>query len=104
MTEPEEVEEDLFADLYDGDENAGPGNAAAPVAPQQSSIDTAMKTNDAPGYGEEPETAYDPVSFDVEPSGQDESMDGTQNLKQYRDHSEKPSQREPFGINMKEDG
>ena len=63
-----------------------------------------MKTNDAPGYGEEPEIAYDPSSFDVEPSGQDEPKNGTQTAKTDQDEPTKPSQSEPFGINMKEDG
>ncbi|KIX03930.1 uncharacterized protein Z518_07483 [Rhinocladiella mackenziei CBS 650.93] len=104
MAEPDEVEEDLFADLYDGDENARSNNAPAPVAAQPNSSDTAMKANDVPGYGEEPEIHYDPTSFDVEPSGQDEQANGTQSQKQDQDSSEKPSHPEPFGINMKEDG
>ena len=63
-----------------------------------------MKINDAPGYGEEPEVAYDPSSFDVEPAGQDEPKNGIQTTKADQDEPSKSSQPEPFGINMKEDG
>jgi len=107
MAEPDEIEEDLFADLYDGDENPGSGNSAATataVEARSAETDTAMRTNDVPGYGEEPEIAYDPTSFDAEPSGQDEPANGSQNLYQDQERSEKPSRSEPFGINMKEDG
>ncbi|EXJ90779.1 hypothetical protein A1O1_03883 [Capronia coronata CBS 617.96] len=105
MAEPDEVEEDLFADLYDGDENAGSSNnaAAAPIAAQHAPSDTAGQSNDAPGYGEEPEIAYDPTSFDAEPSGQDHavtSFDGTQSDAR---ELERPH-HEHSGINMKEDG
>lgn len=63
-----------------------------------------MKSNDPPGYGEEPEMAYDPTSFDTEPSGQDHHTNGTHSPKQGQVTPEKPAQPEPFGINMKEDG
>jgi hypothetical protein len=66
-----------------------------------------MTTNDAaPGYGEEPEIAYDPTSFEVESSGQDETTHATQSQSQARgeDRFEKRPQPEPFGFSMKEDG
>ncbi|EXJ82681.1 hypothetical protein A1O3_06495 [Capronia epimyces CBS 606.96] len=103
MAEPDEVEEDLFADLYEGDENTGSGNTAAPVATQSAPNDAAARSSDAPGYGEEPEIAYDPTSFETEPSGQDHPIsgfDGTQN------ENKEPDRPQPDygGINMKEDG
>ncbi len=93
---------------YDGDENAGSQQAqhAAPVESQPAPTDTSMTTNDAaPGYGEEPEIAYDPTSFEVESAGQEDSTHATQSQTQNRDQDkvEKRSQ-EPFGLNMKEDG
>lgn len=63
-----------------------------------------MKMNDAPGYGEEPEVAYDTTSFDAEPSAQDEPTNDNQNQRHDHDRSERQSHPEPFGINMKEDG
>jgi len=41
MTEPEDLEEDLFADLYDGDDNT----ASAPVAAVTSSQAPAQPTS-----------------------------------------------------------
>ncbi|KIW74113.1 hypothetical protein Z517_12523 [Fonsecaea pedrosoi CBS 271.37] len=104
MAEPDDVEEDLFADLYDADENHGSSKPAAPPAAQTAAIDTVMKTSEAPGYGEEPEIAYDPTSFDTEPPGQDEPTNGAHSPKQAQDFHEKPSQPEVFNVNMKEDG
>jgi len=107
MAEPDEIEEDLFADLYDGDENPGSAHSAAPataVEAAPTASDATMRTNDAPGYGEEPEIAYDPTSFEAEPSGQDELANGSQNLYHDQGRSEKQPRSEPFGINMKEDG
>ncbi|OQV00205.1 RNA recognition motif aka RRM, RBD, or RNP domain-containing protein isoform 4 [Cladophialophora immunda] len=63
-----------------------------------------MKTSETPGYGEEPEIAYDPTSFDTEPQDQDEPINGTHSPKQVQETSEKPSQPEVFNVNMKEDG
>ncbi|KAF2457460.1 hypothetical protein BDY21DRAFT_26565 [Lineolata rhizophorae] len=41
MTDPEDIEEDLFADLYDGDDSASkPATAPAPAAPEPSAPPT----------------------------------------------------------------
>ncbi|OCT48322.1 hypothetical protein CLCR_04244 [Cladophialophora carrionii] len=109
MAEPDDVEEDLFADLYDGEENATSNNHAATSAPaasaaQPSSSDTAMKGNDPPGYGEEPEVAYNDVSFETEPQAQEESANGTNNEVQLQETHEMQPPQERFNVNMKEDG
>ncbi|EXJ54479.1 hypothetical protein A1O7_09819 [Cladophialophora yegresii CBS 114405] len=109
MAEPDDVEEDLFADLYDGEENVASNNnaaAAVPAAPAAppSSSDAAMKGNDAPGYGEEPEVAYNDVSFETEPQGQEESANGTNNDVQIQEAHDMQPQQERYNVNMKEDG
>ncbi|KIX96451.1 uncharacterized protein Z520_07717 [Fonsecaea multimorphosa CBS 102226] len=104
MAEPDDVEEDLFADLYDADENHASGKGAVPAVAQPTSSDTVMKTSETPGYGEEPEIAYDPTSFDTEPQGQDGPINGSHSPKQVQETHEKPSQPEVFNVNMKEDG
>ncbi|ETI20431.1 hypothetical protein G647_08466 [Cladophialophora carrionii CBS 160.54] len=109
MAEPDDVEEDLFADLYDGEENVTSNNHAATTAPaasaaQPSSSDTAMKGNDPPGYGEEPEVAYNDVSFETEPQAQEELANGTNNEVQLQETHEMQPPQERFNVNMKEDG
>ena len=63
-----------------------------------------MKTDGAPGYGEEPEVAYNDVSFETEPQGQDESTNGTHTEMQTQEMPEAQPQQERFNVNMKEDG
>jgi len=106
MAEPDDVEEDLFADLYDGDDNHG-SNANIPSVPppaQSSSNDAAMKTKDVSGYGEEPEVAYEDVSFETEPHGQDELFNGNHHEMHVQDNPEMTPQHERYNVNMKEDG
>ncbi|KIW93327.1 uncharacterized protein Z519_05932 [Cladophialophora bantiana CBS 173.52] len=104
MAEPDDVEEDLFADLYEADENHAPKKTAVSATAQPASSDTVMKTSETPGYGEEPEVAFDPTSFDTEPQGQDEPTNGTHSPKQAQEMQEKPPQPEVYNVNMKEDG
>jgi len=99
----DEVEEDLFADLYDGDENNAPGSAAAPIPSQPAPSNTVMDQNDAPGYGEEPEMAYDPTSFDVEPSASEEPSSTMQFEQQGHARSELPHEQK-YNVTLKEDG
>ncbi|KIW59200.1 hypothetical protein PV05_03665 [Exophiala xenobiotica] len=99
----DEVDEDLFADLYDGDENNASGSAAAPIPSQPAPNDTAMDQNDAPGYGEEPEMAYDPTSFDVEPSASEEPSSTTQFEQQGHARLELPHEQK-YNVTLKEDG
>ena len=90
---------------YDADDHTGSNNNVVPVAAAQPTLsDTAMMTNDAPGYGEEPEVAYDPVSFDTEPQGQDAPANGTYNDYQVQEARETQPPRERYNVNMKEDG
>lgn len=95
---------------YDADDNTGSNNNAAPAAPaapavgQPSLADTSMKTHDAPGYGEEPEVAFDPISFDTEPQIQSEPVNGNQHDFQVHDAPGVQPPQERFNVNMKEDG
>jgi hypothetical protein len=66
-------------------------------------LDTAVK-QEAPGYGEEPEIAYDPTAFDVEHNFKDEHVNGAQNFKVEQETPERSSQGQTSGITMKEDG
>jgi len=106
MAEPDDVEEDLFADLYDGDDNNGPNNNVVPAPPaaQPSLNETAMTANDTTGYGEEPNVPYEATSFDAEPQGQDESANGNHHEMRAHDMPEMMPQQERFNVNMKEDG
>ncbi|KAJ9603017.1 hypothetical protein H2200_012312 [Cladophialophora chaetospira] len=112
MAEPDDVEEDLFADLYDGDENAASTNNVVPpaqnaptaLATQPTSSDTAMKSNDDPGYGEEPEVGYNDGSFEAETQGQDETSNGNHYGMHSHDAREMQPQQERYNVNMKEDG
>lgn len=92
---------------YDADDNPGSNNNAAPAAPaagQPSLADTSMKTHDAPGYGEEPEVAFDPISFDTEPQIPTEPTNGNHNDFQVQDAPGSQPPQERFNVNMKEDG
>ena len=91
---------------YDADENAGSNNNAVPVPaiPQPSSNDIAMKANDAPGYGEEPEATYDVNSFEAEQHGHQEDTNGHHDEMQYHEMPEMQPQQERYNVNMKEDG
>ncbi|KIW14037.1 hypothetical protein PV08_06818 [Exophiala spinifera] len=102
MAEPDEVEEDLFADLYDGDENAAAAGTA-PVPSQPLATDTPMKQNDVPGYGEEPETAYDPAAFDADNSAFEEPQSSFKQDPQEQEKAE-PSQEQKYNVTLKEDG
>ena len=63
-----------------------------------------MKTQDAPGYGEEPEASYDAVSFETEPQIQDENLNGAHHEMQVQEMPEMQPQQERYNVNMKEDG
>ncbi|KEF51554.1 uncharacterized protein A1O9_12471 [Exophiala aquamarina CBS 119918] len=105
MTEPDDVEEDLFADLYDADEASAPTHLSTTSAVPSAPVDTSInKAKDEPGYGEEPDVAYDPTSFDVDAMGQDDQMNGAQNMRSEPEVHERPAHTESSGINMKEDG
>lgn len=66
MAEPEEMEEDLFADLYDGDEatNDSKANKQNARTEPKSTVQTSTSGHEEPGYGEEPDTAAPPDSFE----------------------------------------
>jgi len=98
------MEEDLFADLYDGEESAPKNNAIPPVATQPAPLESSSKPNDMSGYGEEPDTAYDPTSFETETPTQGDSMNGSYEEKKRRSSSEAPVTSGHFGANSKEDG
>jgi len=105
MAEPDDVEEDLFADLYDADDNPGSNNNVAPPAPAPAVLnDTAMNTNEGAGYGEEPEVSYDHTSFDTEPQGQDLPSNGHHDDYHVQEMHDSQPPAERYNVNMKEDG
>ncbi|KAK5327101.1 hypothetical protein LTR70_001843 [Exophiala xenobiotica] len=70
----DEMEEDLFADLYDGEDNTNDSKASvAALAESSAPVPAAADLKVEPGYGEEPDTAAPPDSFD-DFSGQNEDM------------------------------
>ena len=118
------MEEDLFADLqvqelylgmhlltadssYDGDENAG-DSKPQPMAPVENSepmpAPTAIKAE--PGYGEEPDTAPPPESFeDFAPGSNDVKEEYSQyNDDMDRSYSTAPAAVKDEPLQMKEDG
>ena len=59
--------------------------------------------NDGPGYGEEPEVAYDSTSFDIETTGPEASSNDVQMHQQDHYKQEEP-QSQRYNVTMKEDG
>jgi len=114
MTEPEDLEEDLFADLYDGDETTAPAPVTAPtsalVSPQSGLPATDHNTQaDAFTSAEEPDTPYKPLPFESEAGNQLQSFNG-QHGTQMNNHEQSHvvedvnMDNEPFGSGIKEDG
>jgi len=113
MTEPEDLEEDLFADLYDGDENnAGVGAGASHAT------DITIPGADEPAADEEDEHTFDinqsdsfnnaaPISHDNNfhaqngYSGKEGERFDTERAQQSRDMS---VDQEHHGSGIKEDG
>lgn len=96
----------ILIDLrYDAEEATAqshePAPSAAPPAPVDASVN---KVKEEPGYGEEPDLAYDPSSFDVDVSGQDDQSNGNNYMKPEPEANERPSFTESSGLNLKEDG
>lgn len=60
-----------------------------------------MKSEHAPGYGEEPDTGHDPSAFEMDTSMQDQHTNGASELPM--EDGPAPRTAEP-GIQMKEDG
>jgi hypothetical protein len=70
--------------------------------PAQSSGPEPVKSEQAPGYGEEPDTAHDPNSFEFDNSMQDQqALNGSADMN--IESTPAPRDHEP-GIQMKEDG
>ncbi|KAL9622054.1 MAG: hypothetical protein Q9160_003553 [Pyrenula sp. 1 TL-2023] len=114
MTEPEDLEEDLFADLYDGDDANTSSNVAAPAAaivPEPTPAQQAPINNFAPP---EPQPMEVPVDPEIPPPGggddqamnEDDQDDGVENwvTEQNNDVGQPHTQQqEPFG-GIREDG
>lgn len=101
------MEEDLFADLYDGDETANDAKPSVAVASEPSAPSkSAVNPREEPGYGEEPDTAAPPASFEDYPGNQDDDYkedNGTYDGADDKYQSTAPAARdEP--LQMKEDG
>lgn len=82
---------------YDNDD-AAPSKDQIPA---QFSAPEPIKSEHAPGYGEEPDTGHDPNAFEVDASMQDQHTNGAPELPT----EDVPAHRVPEpGIQMKEDG
>lgn len=62
-----------------------------------------MKQNDVPGYGEEPEIAYDPATFDADNSAFEEPPSSFKQEPQEQEKSETPHEQK-YNVTLKEDG
>lgn len=60
-----------------------------------------MRSEQGPGYGEEPDTGHDPNSFEFDAAMQDQPSNGSADVR--ADSTPAPREPEP-GIQMKEDG
>lgn len=90
---------------YDGDEPAPSTNHLTQSATTTAPVNPPASTqNDVPGYGEEPEVAYDPNSFDVDITTNEDPINGAQISNFDPEPFEKPAPVESSGITMKEDG
>ncbi|RMD44001.1 hypothetical protein DV735_g1103, partial [Chaetothyriales sp. CBS 134920] len=100
MAEPEVDDEDLFADLYDGDDKQEfQDQTPVPAQPEPTAH---VARPDVPGYGIEPETAHDLTAFDTEAMDNSPGANGGE-------YDSKADQDRDFrgdspGIQMKEDG
>lgn len=107
MTEPEDLEEDLFADLYEGDDAPAPTTLVPinPIPPHQS---TTHQDSSAP-QEEEPNTAYVPPPFEAADNHQrygNHAQNGAAGFSGGRgqDRDDVSMNNEPFGSGIKEDG
>ncbi|RMZ83032.1 hypothetical protein DV738_g1376, partial [Chaetothyriales sp. CBS 135597] len=100
MAEPEVDDEDLFADLYDGDDKQEfQDHTPVPTQPEPTAH---VARPDVPGYGVEPEIAHDPTAFDTEAMDNSPGANGGEydsKADQDRDY-----RGDSPGIQMKEDG
>ncbi|KAI9883306.1 MAG: hypothetical protein M1823_004928 [Watsoniomyces obsoletus] len=120
MTEPEDLEEDLFADLYEGDEEAAdPAPSAAPNTEQlptdASNVAPISSTPGNPTQEEFNTTDYGDTTMQEEPRNgdmndpvgangqQDGSADDWGNG-QATSHETNAVEQEPQAIGIKEDG
>jgi len=104
MAEPEDLEEDLFADLYDGDDTAP---AAGDSSMNAVAAEPEPKAEEPSGYGEEPETSYVPPPFETdvtEPNQNGFRRDDDYSSNRGRGDNDTSMNHEPFGASMKEDG
>lgn len=82
---------------YDNDDSA----PSKDQIPTQSSVPEPVKSEHAPGYGEEPDTGHDPNSFEIDATMQDQHTNGATEVP--TEDGPAPRVAEP-GIQMKEDG
>ncbi|KAL4939648.1 hypothetical protein BDV06DRAFT_198426 [Aspergillus oleicola] len=109
MAEPEDVEEDLFADLYDADEttNQTAPAAGAPAAPNSPAPDVPVQQPSASaiqsveGYGNESENTFGAYQA---PSYDGGYQNGTGYDSGYQNQVATPGEPEPQGTGIKEDG
>jgi len=112
MTEPEDLEEDLFADLYDGDDNAAPTSTTSALPTTVTGNENLSKSTEQSTYGtyeEEPDTTYVPPSFHNEVSQPENPANGTNTNHRFsndqgHDEDDVNMTTEHFGSSIKEDG
>ncbi|KAI4122865.1 MAG: hypothetical protein LQ338_005582 [Usnochroma carphineum] len=111
MTEPEELDEDLFADLYEADEPAtsAPPRAQSISAPEP--VEATVPISTAPQPQEAPHNANDDTSINMGDPSQNDYMNGQDNRDDIRwDHGGRgarmdvAAEQDNGGIGIKEDG
>ncbi|KAL9106492.1 MAG: hypothetical protein Q9227_008471 [Pyrenula ochraceoflavens] len=112
MTEPEDLEEDLFADLYDADDSTTSPVAAPPtepVVPNQTQSEQAPElpmTDDQPAFPppDIPIDAADDANVQIDE--EEDADDGMENwvTEQANGANQPQATSSSFGPNIKEDG
>ncbi|KAF4216007.1 hypothetical protein CNMCM8980_005823 [Aspergillus fumigatiaffinis] len=110
MAEPGDVEEDLFADLYDADENtnqtsSAPNISDSTVSPAPAQATTSPATQTAEYFKSEPEDAHTADSYAYSYEGHQRNGSGMYDTNHTTNVTVAPTtEQEPQGTGIKEDG
>ncbi|KAL9009675.1 MAG: hypothetical protein Q9173_005321 [Seirophora scorigena] len=110
MTEPEELDEDLFADLYDADEPAASAPAQAQSIPAQEPLEATVPIPTGPPPDNAQEDANNEGSFSMaenqndHPNGLDERDDPKWDNGGRGSRMDVAAEQDSGGIGIKEDG
>ncbi|KAI4089933.1 MAG: hypothetical protein LQ344_005034 [Seirophora lacunosa] len=110
MTEPEELDEDLFADLYDADEPAASAPAQAQSIPAQEPLEATVPIPTGPPPDNVQEDANKQGSFSMaenqndHPNGLDERDDSKWDNGGRGSRMDVAAEQDSGGIGIKEDG